>query len=73
MSMGLVMLEIGVAVTSLIFQNLLRLKLERTVHGPEAAEIIRIARISVRFLRLCRLHIKRQGRLNCAYVRLSHR
>lgn len=42
---------VGVAVSSLVLQNVLKLRLEETVEGPDKDEIVRLVRGSVRSIK----------------------
>lgn len=58
---------VGVAVSSLVFQNMLVVKLGEMVSGGDKEEIVRIARSSVRAIRGLPDGYRDQGMLRCGY------
>lgn len=52
---------VGVAVSSLVFQNMLNVELKKNVHGSDAQHIIEVARGSVRAIRGLPDKYKEQG------------
>lgn len=52
---------VGVAVSSLVFQNMLRVKLEEMVHGKDAEEVIRLVRNNVGAIKALPIYYRDKG------------